>query len=303
MKYVLVTSLLILASCANRPTRTMYIPNTGNGGYSDATKDNLIKLANFSGNAYTKSDDAAIFAQLRMFEVCDENNMLPRMVSMDNLSKSKNVLNTSSSTYVAPTYYSGNSNTNVNGSAYNYGNGNSSLNAFDTTSSSGTAYGGSRTSNSQTWEETLNFPDYVVKFICSDKVSILGVDIKEVSADDMKPYVKDLLGGMQITKVMPDSPNQEILQVGDIVTKMNGRRIANKEDSAVQSHNFTHDDKVKLTLFREGKQMVVTAKQKDYTGFISDYRKKILSAACVVPEIASRPSCNSSRNPSSESGK
>jgi hypothetical protein len=292
MRFILAIEFLavafIFSGCA---TRTKYQPNdnAGGGGYSDNRVDEKIVASRFAGNAYTNKQDAALLSQFRAIEYCYEQGYRAvRFYGINDLSTSQTVQKTSSYTYQNPTYISGNAYSNTTGNMYGnnyYGNTNTNFN--------GTVTGGGSNSSSRTWNETYHFPTYDTYYSCTNQAFMTKVKVKEVKADDMKPFVQDLMGAVQIEAILDGSPNKEVLQVGDIVTKVNGNRVQKNPQYSSEIDASADKEHIVLTVVRDGKPTTIKAKAVDATDMILADTNKIVGAACTLSEIKSRPICTS----------
>lgn len=295
-KALLFTAIIgsLLTGCAT--TRTKYGPMTDSGGYSEKKIDEKLYVTRFAGNAYTHQNDASLFSLFRAVEICKDNGFkIARVYGTQDLSTSKTVQRTSNYSYQQPTYFNGtaNSNTNYNYYGGGYGQANRNTNIYGTVSG-GNTYGGS-----QSWEETYNFPTYDTVFSCTNQAYMLRVQLKAISADDMKPFVKDLMGAVQITSLTDDSPNKDILQPGDMVVRVNGARVQNDAQFISAVDSTKDKNKIPLAIIRDGKQLNISARSLDGTPMIQSETDKIIAAACSVPEVKKRPICEA-RTPASK---
>jgi hypothetical protein len=275
-----------ISGCATN--RTKYAPMTDTGGYADKKVDDNLFVSRFSGNAYTHRNDASLFSMLRAVEICQDNGYIfARIYGSKDNSTSRTVLRTANYSFQQPTYFNGSANTYGN---YNYlGGGYGQLNS--NTNLYGTVTGGNTYGGSKTWEETYNYPTFDTLFSCTNQPFFAGVQLKNISADDMKPFVKDLMGAMQVEKVTRGSPNEGIIQTGDLITRVNGNRIKSLSEFVGSIDTAKNKNKITIVVIRDGKQIILNAKATDGTLTLKLQTVEIVSAACNVPEIKKRPVC------------
>lgn len=261
--------LFLASGCVHR---TYYAPHSESGGYSEKDLGDGTTIARFSANALTHPDDARLLSLFRALEICkSRGKRIARFWATDDKSSSTTVRQTSTQVYQSPTYFSG---------SKNYGN-----------SFSGSAYGGNQYGTSLSWDEKLDFPMFDTLFSCGDTAYMTRVTLRVVSDQDMKPYVKDLMGALQIEKIAPDSPNKNVLYLGDIITKVNGLRVRTVPEMSAAIDSTSDKANIKITLIREGKELVVNAQAIDSTQELIAENQKIIQSACVVPEVKSREIC------------
>lgn len=283
----LAVSLIFIATgCA---TRTTYQAHSTNGGYSQTQIDENLYVARFVGNALTNANDAQIFSAFRATEICHEQGKgFARIHGIQDLSTQKNVLRSSSHQYQAPTYFSGSGTSN---STYNYfGNG------FGTSQSqtnvSGTVYGGQQYGGTTTWTETYNYPTYDTYFSCHDRTFMTGVGLQAVSKEEMKPYVSDLLGALQVTGTMEGSPNEGRVIKGDFVIKVNGRRVENVVEYSRAVDSAKSKNSIPVLIVREGKNRTIKLKAVDASEQFKQQQAQIVQSACSVRETRTRAICS-----------
>ncbi|KAB8029237.1 PDZ domain-containing protein [Fluviispira multicolorata] len=281
MKIVLFLILLLVVSCA---TRTLYQPHNESGGYSDTTLKDNIQVARFSGNARTNIDDANIFAIFRSIEICYEKGFkVSKILKVDNKTSSETIQKSSSNNYREPTYFSGNSNTNTNYN--NFGNSNSN------TSINGTAYGGSVHSNSTSWNETYYYPTFDAYFSCYNEIYLAQIELKIISAEEIKEFTKDRLGGLQIIKIDDQSPNQGIFQIGDILIRINNIRVLEVNEISREIDSAKDKNNIQASIIREGKPLTIKFKTNNVTEKFILANSEIIRRACSVKEVKTRPIC------------
>lgn len=285
--YAFLSLCAITTGCATG-SRSKYVPLTESGGYSESNSENSIMITRFAGNAYTSAKDASEFSAFRAVEYCMEKGYkVVRFHKQENNSSSKTVQRTSNYNYQQPTYFSGTANSNTNYNYLGYGQARSNTN----TSVNGSFQGGSSYGGGSTWNETYNFPVFDTYFECKNKVLMVGVGVKDITVEDMKPYVKDLMGAIQVIKLTEDSPNQGIIKIGDIVTKVGDNRVQKNIDFISAIHQQDNEKNIEITLLRDGKTKKIKVKATDKTQEVEQEYQNLVYSVCSVPEIKGRPIC------------
>ncbi len=88
----------------------------------------------------------------------------------------------------------------------------------------------------------------------------VGVEAQKISEGMAKALHLAQSGGALIAGVNPDSPAAKAgLEPGDVVQAVNGQKIDNPRELAVQVANVKPGDQAKLEIMRDGKQQTVTA--------------------------------------------
>lgn len=279
MKHILLFGcLLFMPACMTM--RTQYAPHGASGGYSEQMMGEKLGVARFSANTMTDSNLANLFSRLRATELCQQQGgKVPRVLGVLDQTTQQTVQKTSAYSYSDPQTYSGTSNTMFNG----FGMAN--------TMTSGTLSGGSSYGGSTTWNETYSFPAYDTYYHCVARAWDLNVQFRPVSENDMKPYTKDLMAGLQIESIPSESPNQGILSTGDIVIKVDGVRVKNISELVSSVDQAKNKKGIPILLVREGQQMTVRARAEEITKEITEQTEKLLAWGCTVPEVAERPFC------------
>jgi S1-C subfamily serine protease len=111
-----------------------------------------------------------------------------------------------------------------------------------------------------------------------------------LSQSQMKDFIKDLKGAVQIEAILPDSPNKNQFKVADIITHVNGTRV----DSILelyQTSRIAVGKKIVVNFIREGNKKTAEVKQLDVTDLVDHSQKEIVKAACKIDELKSRPLC------------
>jgi hypothetical protein len=279
---VLITGAYLLSGCAH--SRTKYHPLDESGGYSEAPVNDRVLKTRFAGNAYTGSRDALLLSQFRAIEICkDKGFVTANILWSEDLSTAKTVQRTSNNTYLAPMQYQGSANC--------YG---------GSCNGTGTLTGGGESSNSSTWNETYHYPTFDTYFACANEIYKAKVTITALTADAVKPYVKDLMGALQIHDMPENSPNRGILQVGDIVVKVDGNRTESKDQFSSAIALAKNKDSIPIQLIRDGEPQTVIAKAVDNTSDSVQAVNSFLSQMCK-DELAERSICtNVTRVPASK---
>lgn len=262
--------IILVISCASKE-RTKYQPySKKEGGYRDKVLEENLRVVNFSANSYTKKSMAERFAKFRAIETCMKEGAKVTHF-LDTLDKTESREVTRSSTSGYPSYYYGMSPFYGRYSGFGYGFGYSS---YDT----------------NTWSETIRYPELEVIYECTSKVYEPKVDFREVSAEEMKHLVKDLQGALQVMKILKDSPNQT-LRKGDIVLRGNGERI----QKIYQLLGLFRNDKahsIRLEIMRDGNMKTgVLLKGVDVTESILEEQNAVIKAACKHKEIKKNALC------------
>src|SRR5690606_15763852 len=80
------------------------------------------------------------------------------------------------------------------------------------------------TIDTESWNETYNYPVIEVLYRCEDLVFRPKLSFRELNADQMRDLVKDVKGGIQVEEIL-DERNKVSLKVGDIIIRGEGNRI------------------------------------------------------------------------------
>ncbi|MCF7805627.1 MAG: DegQ family serine endoprotease [Candidatus Marinimicrobia bacterium] len=87
----------------------------------------------------------------------------------------------------------------------------------------------------------------------------LGVRIQDVDSDIAKSMDMDRPNGAAVLEIVEDSPAANAdLQVGDVITAVDGKQIRNSSDLRTRIASREPDTKHKLTIIREGNEKTVT---------------------------------------------
>jgi len=285
---ILMFSLVYFTGCA---TRTKYAPNGEQGGYSLKATTEKMLVARFTGNVHTVKKDASLFSKFRAYEVCVERGFKTvNYIEQRDLTKETQVQHTSSYQYQAPTTVNATASKSTSYNPYGGGYGIGTLES--NTSTSGTINHGSKTGGSSTWVETNSYPVFDTVFTCENSIYRMGIEMNPVSPADMRPYVKDLMGGLQVgNNFKPNSPNIGRVTAGDLIVKINGSRVDNIEAVRQAVELANNKDRIETVLSREGKHITVYLQAVNVVSDVDQMLGKMISAACSVPEIQKRPAC------------
>ncbi len=138
--------------------------------------------------------------------------------------------------------------------------------------------------------KSTTYPSFNSYFSCGSKSSGIGIGMKALSPEDVKSFVKDLMGAVQVQEIAENSPNKGKVQIGDIIIKVNGNRITNKRQ-LIAELRYDSKDKISLNIIRDGSAKTIELKRVDTT---EQNSKKYLTSknlACKDPEISERPFC------------
>ena len=128
----------------------------------------------------------------------------------------------------------------------------------------------------------------------------IGVETREVSQDDMKPLVKDLMGAIQVTSVDPDSPNFKAIKVGDIVIKVGPDRTQTffQFDQAIQFSG--KNSPVSMELYREGTRKTVRVSTYDASPQFQGLGHALRVDMCQLSDFRDRIPCLNGRIPAKQ---
>jgi hypothetical protein len=281
---VFLLSLICFIGCA---TRTKYKPMAKDGGYAETEISNNLYMVRFAGNAHTNRNDANLFTYLRAIEICTEKGFkVARVYETKDLSTSQTVQKTSNYSYNSPTYFSATANTNTNYQAFG-----NQLSSNSNTAINGQITGGNSYGGSQRWNQTT-FPTFDMLFSCKNNFYLVGIQMEPVPPENVKEVSKDNVGALQIIGFTNDSPNKDDLQVGDIILKVEGRRVVNMVQLSEALENAKDKNKVTLTVGREGKRKSVSVVAEDKIDALLKNQEQSIQSACVVPEIKKRQICS-----------
>jgi len=263
--------IFILASCSSQE-RTKYqaYDKDERGGYSSEKFTDSLDSVVFQGNRFTKRKDAEAFARFRAIEICHERGVpLTQIVGVLDKTSEKEVTRSSSNVYGFPSYY------------YGYS-------PFWSRYSGVGFSAGINTVSSESWSETLVYPRYEVLFRCVSKVFEPELILREVSAAEMKHLVKDLKGGLQVEKIMKDSPNKN-LHPQDIILRARGERISRNWE-LLSSFDENHIG-IESQILRDGAKKNLTLRAREVTDEALKSQQETINSVCKFEEVATRSLC------------
>lgn len=268
---------IFFASFSACATRTLYQPQDNSGGFVDGTLEKDIKVSRFSGNAYTAKNDAKRFSEFRAIEVCHERGYkVAKLIETYDNSQNKNVQRTSYYQNQNPTYVNATANT-INGNTNIYG-----------TVTGGERYGGSRS-----WNETYTFPVFDTYFTCINENYVLDTNVQNISAEDIKEFTKDKLGGVQVMDIAESSPNISILKVGDIILNIEESRVLNTIELSKAVNEAKNKTAIKAKIVRNGIHKNINLTAYENTESIMKSNAQLINMACTIPEVQTRSICES----------
>lgn len=255
----LIWPLLLFTVACSSNQMTPYKKEKKNEGYADSSLKGM-RVATFKGNSSTKKEVARNFAEFRAIEVCRNANEGKHAAIIEILDKSfsKEIRRSSSSSYgpsgisMYPYYYSRYS---TIGFGVNY-------NTIDT----------------ESWNETYNYPVIEVLYRCEDLVFRPKLSFRELNADQMRDLVKDVKGGIQVEEIL-DERNKVSLKIGDIIIRGEGNRIEH-----VYQLNALFTDKKKVVsveLFREGAKFTKKVYSDDVTKDVTAHEEELIRKVCT----------------------
>lgn len=256
---------LIYSSCSTSPTQYTESTDKKKNGFTDATIDENLKKVEFLGNSSTKKDKAEAYAKFRAVEICRKQDKLTHILLVTDKTFDKDISYTTS---YYPTYYYG--------AAPYYG-------RYGYHGGGVAMYSGSP--QMQTTNETYTYPYYEVYFECMNDPIDSKVSFKPLSSSQVKDFVKDLKGAVQVDEILPDSPNRNILKSADIIVKANNERVGNKLELYQASRRNPRGNKFILDIFREGKPMKVEVNFEDVTELVTHAEKGIVKEGCKDPSV------------------
>ncbi|WPU66924.1 PDZ domain-containing protein [Peredibacter starrii] len=263
--------ILISAIACSSNDPTPYQKAKKGRGFDDREEDG-IRISNFRANSYTKVANARLYAEFHAIENCkNEAGRTANILDIYDRTEAKEITRTTGSAF-GPTYYGG------------YG-----MYPYYSRYSTFGVGASFNTISTDTWNETLVYPNIDVLYTCEAEVWRPKVMFREVPADEMKHLVKDLKGGLQVQKVIADSPNHNVLDEGDIILRANGVRI----DRVYQLiHLFSDKSRqVKVEFLREGQKKTATLKSDNVTSFVGEAEKKIIGDACKKKDVKENKLC------------
>jgi hypothetical protein len=247
---------LFLTGCSIHPTP--YQKEKKKEGYSDGLDDE-IRIARFIANSSTKGRTAQKYAEFRAIEYCREvENTHANIIDISDKSRKKNVIKTSGGSW-GPSFAFG---------MYPY---------YSRYSSFGMGLG-YHSHQTESWSETLTYPEIEVFYRCSDYMIRPQLILKEISSENMRLLVKDLKGALQVEEISTESINRGIIEIGDIILKANEQRIEKVYDfiNLFQKRNSI----VHVQLLRDGERKEVNLKGREVTQDALNAEDSIIHLVC-----------------------
>lgn len=261
MKYFFagIASLVLITGCATNRA-TPYEPHGPQGGYSDSKVDEHLKGARFAGNQYTDKKDVIILSKFRAQEICNEQGYkFARIFGLKDVTVATDVQMSTAQSQVS------------GGGMFSYFRGNA---------------------QGQSWKQTIQSPSIDTYFTCSNKVYTVQTVLKVLTAEDVKLFVKDLMGAIQVQDILSDSPNKGILQRGDILLRANGERVTTVPQIAAVVDASPDKEKIVVDLIRDGHPLKTKVKAIDTTESNLSDANAIISTACQMKTVKKRPLCS-----------
>lgn len=297
MRHVVLALALVSSSCATN-TRTKYQPMTQEGGYADKMLKKNEFMTRFAGNAHTHPEDAKTFTFFRSIEVCKAaGKTFPVAIDFKDLTQKQTITRTSNYSYRTPTDIYGTANTQAN-SNYNVSGNNLYQNTNYTSQIQGQVTGGNQFGGAQTWNETYIYPTYDYIYRCENSSYKFGVTLKIIQPDEIRTFTKDSTPGLLVTEITENSPNYDKVQVGDVIIKVRGRRVADLQQIQREIKRSKTKENIQVEVIREGERQTLRLKATDWSDEIIAYNNKIIGTICSLPDLQGRPIC-SERMPSS----
>jgi hypothetical protein len=268
LRLLLIT--IFLFSCASRERTKYQAFDKNQGGYRDKTIDEGIKMVNFKANPQTRPSVTKRFARFRAVEICQaENKKLAHFLDSSDKTTSSTITRTSTTGF--PSYYYGMSPFYNRYSGFGWGLG---FSTFD----------------SRAWNETISYPEIEVIFECTNEIYQPMLELRQVSAEEMKHLVKDLRGALQVEKIPTASPNNN-LRIGDIIIRGDGERIYEVYQLLTlfrknEQHNIT------LDILRDGELKTgIVLKGVDVTEQMLQEQAQLVKKTCGYKELKDHQLC------------
>ena len=263
MRWIALLFLIFSLSCAHQK-RTPYKSFHKGEGFSDSNLEDNLKVAGFKANAHTKTTQASMFARFRAMENCPDQ--LTHIMEIHDKTQTEKVMRISSTGY--PAYYFGMSPYYQRYSGFGFG--------FSTMSS-------------QTWNETLVYPNFEVIYRCSKKILEPKLGLVEVPSPELRHLVKDLSGAILIQKILPDSPNKDSVMAGDIIIKVGGNRVQKIYELLSAFH---HGSQIEVDLLRDGElKKSIKINGADVSELVKQDEEKLLKKACTYEDLKNKAPC------------
>lgn len=266
MRWIACFVLILSFSCSHQK-RTPYKLLHKGEGFSDSNLEDNLKVAGFKANARTKTSQALMFARFRAMENCSSSpNFLTHIMEIQDKTQTEKVMRISSTGY--PAYYFGMSPYYQRYSGFGFG--------FSTMSS-------------QTWNETLVYPNFEVIYRCSEKILEPKLGLVEVPSPELRHLVKDLSGAILIQKILPDSPNKDSVLAGDIIIKVEGNRIQKIYEFL---NAFHHHEQVTVDILRDGElKKAIKLMGSNISESVREGEKRLLKKACTYEDLRNKVPC------------
>ena len=254
--------LLLAVSCSSSKP-TPYQKEKKKQGYSDQAFEEL-RVSRFRANAYTKKNRATLYAEFRAIDQClAEGKKHANLIDVIDKTVEKEITKSTGGAW-GPSIYGG---------AYPY---------YSRYSTIGVGIDYS-TISTNSWKETMTFPHIEIYYTCADQVFRPKIQLKELSAEEIKHLVKDVKGALQIEKILESSPNKTSVESGDIILKANNKRIQRVYE-LIGLFNESRRE-VTVDILREGERKRVTLKSADITSEVAQAEEAKIKYACQDKKI------------------
>lgn len=261
MKYlILVSILLTLMSCAS--LRAPYAPYTKENllGYADIKNDDQTDAVRFRGNMFTEPLDMVLYSQFRAIQICQSRGKtLTRFLKMTDMSPSTSIQSAEGYRQYVPVYLK-----------------------YDVSYNA--------TSVRENILEGSIDPVFEVTFTCVDKAYSAQVVVRELVAGEVKSFVQDARGAVQINAFHDVSVSAQSLKVDDIILKVNGTRSRNRSDF-YRLVDMSENGKTLLTVIRERKVMDIEVLAASIENQVEEFELRIVRTACQKEELKNQPVC------------
>jgi hypothetical protein len=263
MRLLSIVCIFIIFGCASTPTK--YVESSGKQGFSDKSIDTHLHVATFMGNSATSKETAELYAKFRAIEVCYEKKLSYTHILLIKDKTFQKEISQTTTNY--PSNYYGSS------PYYGYG---------------PHGYGGGYGSvSTQTTNETYTYPLFEVYFECTNKPLDARMSFTVLSQSQMKDFVKDIKGAVQIARILEDSPNKTQLKSADIIINSNGTRVGNILE-LYQTNASKDGKKFNVDILRDGiKKNNIEVQFLDVSNLVAQSQSKIIKDACKDKEIKS----------------
>ncbi len=286
MNFVYLLILTLFTSCASY-LPTPYQPAGENGGFVQY-EANGTRMVRFVGNAKTDKDTVMAFAHLKAVDACYVEEKYARFLNYNDISQTGSTLKTRNYSYTTPTTISGTHTSNTQFTPQGaYGVNARTNGSYNATISGGQTYGGSTT-----YRDYYTIPGVDLGFTCSDNFLFLMVNLDSLPKDDVKHLTKDFLPALSVVSFVEGGLNEGVLKVGDVISKMEDKRVASALELSAKLKKVKDPNKIKLEIFREGKKKTVYVKAIDHTKHFADTNKEVLARTCDMPGAKEALACH-----------